>query len=62
MPLAGTLPRYRRWSEEIAEVAGYDHTEAYLALERLIEQYVNGRADSGLAELHGLLQAARSMP
>ena len=62
MPLAGTLPRYRRWSEEIAEVAGYDHTQAYLALERLVEQYVNGRADSGLAELHGLLQAARSMP
>jgi acyl-[acyl-carrier-protein] desaturase len=57
-----TLPRYRRWSAEVADAAGYDHTQAYLALERLVEQYVNGRADSGLADLHGLLQAARSMP
>jgi acyl-[acyl-carrier-protein] desaturase len=61
MPLADTLPRYRRWSEEVAEVAGYDHTQAYLALERLVEQYVNGRA-GGLSDLYGLLQAARSMP
>jgi len=62
MPLADTLPRYRRWSAEIAEAAGYDHTEAYVALERLVEQYVNGRGGSGLDELHGLLQAARSIP
>lgn len=62
MPLADTLPRYRRWSAEVAGTAGYDHTEAYLALERLVGQYVNGRAGSGLGELHDLLQAARSMP
>jgi len=62
MPLADTLPRYRRWSAEVAETAGYDHTEAYLALERLVEQYINGRGDSGVAGLHGLLRAARSMP
>ena len=62
MPLADTLPRYRRWSAEVADTAGYDHTQAYVALERLVEQYVDGRADSGLAGLHGLLQAARSMP
>jgi len=62
MPLADTLPRYRRWSAEVAGAAGYDHTQAYLALERLVEQYVNGRADDGLADLRGLLQAARSMP
>ena len=62
MPLADTLPRYRRWSAEIAGTGGYDHTQAYLALERLVEQYVNGQAGSGLTELHDLLQAARSMP
>ncbi len=62
MPLADTLPRYRRWSAKIADTAGYDHTQAYLALERLVEQYANGRAGSGLTELHDLLQAARSMP
>jgi acyl-[acyl-carrier-protein] desaturase len=62
MPLADMLPRYRRWSQEIAETAGYDHTQAYLALERLVEQYVDGRADDGLSGLYGLLKAARSMP
>lgn len=62
MPLAGLLPRYRRWSQEVAETAGYDHTQAFLALERLVEQYVNGRVDDGLSDLYGLLKAARSMP
>ena len=59
MPLADMLPRYRRWSAEIAENTGYDHMEAYVALERLVDQYINGRDDSGVA---GLLRAARSMP
>ena len=62
MPLADTLPRYRRWSAEVADTAAYDHTQAYVALERLVEQYINGRDDTGLAGLHGLLRAARSMP
>jgi acyl-[acyl-carrier-protein] desaturase len=59
MPLADMLPRYRRLSAEFAETTGYDHHEAYMALERLVEQYINGRDDDGLA---GLLRAARSMP
>lgn len=62
MPLADTLPRYRRWSAEVARTAGYDHTEAYQALERLVGQYANGRTDSRLTDLHDLLQTARSMP
>jgi hypothetical protein len=62
MPLAETLPRYRRWSQEVAATAGYDHTEAYVCLERLVDQYTRSAVGSGPDEAAALLRAARSLP
>jgi acyl-[acyl-carrier-protein] desaturase len=61
MPLAETLPRYRRWSQEVAATAGYDHRQSYLALERLVDSYTAAAGDS-LDEVAALLRAARSLP
>jgi acyl-[acyl-carrier-protein] desaturase len=61
MPLAETLPRYRRWSQEVAATAGYDHRQSYLALERLVDSYTSAAGDS-LDEVAALLRAARSLP
>ncbi|WP_309248820.1 acyl-ACP desaturase [Streptomyces sp. MNP-20] len=39
MPLANTLNDYWRWSLKVAAAVGYDHTEAYDALGRLVREY-----------------------
>lgn len=62
MPLAETLPRYRRWSLEVADAAGYDHTEAYSALGRLVGQYANAPGEADLNELLNLIGKLRTMP
>ncbi|HEX3782759.1 MAG TPA: acyl-ACP desaturase [Pseudonocardiaceae bacterium] len=62
MPLADTLPRYRRWSLEVADAAGYDHTEAYTALGRLVDRYANAPGEADLNELLTLISTLRTMP
>lgn len=62
MPLAETLPRYRRWSDEVAGTVGYDYTECFTALDRMIDKYARSSARSGTTELVLLLQAIRAMP
>jgi acyl-[acyl-carrier-protein] desaturase len=62
MPLAETLPNYRRWSLRLADAVGYDHTEAYTALGRLIDQYANTPGESDPDGMEQLLCAARTMP
>ncbi|MEV6431679.1 acyl-ACP desaturase [Nocardia sp. NPDC051463] len=61
MPLSDTLPNYRRWSYSVAETAGYDHTEAYTALERMIRQFVDSPGDE-LGELLDLTRSLRTLP
>ncbi|MEU8567825.1 acyl-ACP desaturase [Streptomyces pathocidini] len=46
MPLADTLTDYWRWSLKVADSVGYDHTEAYEALVRLVREYT-GTAGEG---------------
>ncbi|MFC8528205.1 acyl-ACP desaturase [Nocardia sp. NPDC057227] len=45
MPLADTMRGYWRWALEIADVASYDHTEAYEHLIRVIDRAVDARTD-----------------
>ncbi|MGW4125395.1 acyl-ACP desaturase [Nocardia sp. NPDC004711] len=45
MPLADTLRGYWRWALRIAEVADYDHTEAYEHLLKVIDRAVDARTD-----------------
>ncbi|MCC3313877.1 acyl-ACP desaturase [Nocardia africana] len=45
MPLADTLRGYWRWALQIADVAGYDHTDAYDHLIKVIDRAVDARSD-----------------
>ncbi|SDD10765.1 acyl-ACP desaturase [Actinokineospora iranica] len=45
MPLADTMRGYWRWALKIADVARYDHTEAYEHLIRVIDRAVDTKSD-----------------
>ena len=45
MPLADTMRGYWRWALKIADVADYDHTEAYEHLVKVIDRAVDTRTD-----------------
>ncbi len=45
MPLAETIRGYWRWAFKIADVARYDHTDAYEHLVRTIDRAVDARSD-----------------
>ncbi|MFI7666191.1 acyl-ACP desaturase [Nocardia sp. NPDC049526] len=45
MPLADTMRGYWRWALKIADVASYDHTEAYEHLVKVIDRTVDARSD-----------------
>ena len=45
MPLADTMRGYWRWALKIADVADYDHTEAYEHLVKVIDRAVDARTD-----------------
>lgn len=45
MPLADTMRGYWRWALQIADVASYDHTEAYEHLIKVIDRTVDTRTD-----------------
>lgn len=45
MPLADTMRGYWRWALKIADVAAYDHTEAYEHLVKVIDRTVDARSD-----------------
>lgn len=51
MPLADTLNGYWRWSLSVADAAGYDHTEAYEALLRLVGGFSDSRGDASTVDL-----------
>lgn len=62
MPLATTLTGYRRWSFELADSFGYDHTEAYAALGRIVAEFVAHPGQAGADEMMGLLDSLGRLP
>jgi len=61
MPLAGTLRGYWRWALRIADVASYDHTEAYEHLVRVVRHAVDAPSDR-VDELARFVRACRALP
>ncbi|MFI9408545.1 acyl-ACP desaturase [Nocardia gamkensis] len=60
MPLADTMRGYWRWALKIADVASYDHTEAYEHLVKVIDRAVDARSDR-LDELVRFIDECRSL-
>lgn len=60
MPLADTMRGYWRWALKIADVASYDHTEAYEHLVKVIDRGVDARTDR-LDELVRFIDECRSL-
>jgi acyl-[acyl-carrier-protein] desaturase len=62
MPLAETLPRYRHWSNRVAATVGYDHTEAYECLLRMVDRYVSRPGTGDANDLSELWLGTRTLP
>ncbi|WP_330253449.1 acyl-ACP desaturase [Nocardia sp. NBC_00565] len=60
MPLADTMRGYWRWALKIADVAAYDHTEAYDHLVKVIDRTVDARSDR-LDELVRFIEECHSL-
>ncbi|MEU0874656.1 acyl-ACP desaturase [Nocardia brasiliensis] len=60
MPLADTMRGYWRWALRIADVAAYDHTEAYEHLIKVIDRAVDARTDR-LDELVHFIDECRTV-
>ncbi|WP_433579756.1 acyl-ACP desaturase [Nocardia brasiliensis] len=60
MPLADTMRGYWRWALRIADVAAYDHTEAYEHLIKVIDRAVDARTDR-LDELVRFIDECRTV-
>jgi hypothetical protein len=61
MPLADTLAGYWRWSLRVADAAGYDHTEAYEALARVVKDFTGERGETSAEDLLSLVQRLRGL-
>lgn len=59
MPLADTMRGYWRWALRIADTAGYDHTDAYEHLVRVVQRAVDAPSDR-VDELTRFVRACRS--
>ncbi|MEV6949757.1 hypothetical protein AB0N07_49265 [Streptomyces sp. NPDC051172] len=62
MPLAATLAGYRRWSFHLADALGYDHTEAYGALARLVSDFVDNPGQAGSDDVMRLIDSLGRLP
>lgn len=60
MPLAGTVRGYWRWALRIADVARYDHTDAYEHLIAVIDRAVDTRTEP-LDELVRFVDSCRTL-
>lgn len=60
MPLAGTVRGYWRWALRIADVARYDHTDAYEHLIAVIDRAVDARTEP-LDELVRFVDSCRTL-
>lgn len=61
MPLADTLTGYWRWSLTVADAAGYDHTEAYESLARVVKDFTGERGDASAEQLLSFVQRIRGL-
>lgn len=60
MPLAETLKNYWRWALRLADVAGgYDHTEAYEELVRIVQRTADARTETQGEDLADLVRKIR---
>ncbi|GAB2706936.1 acyl-ACP desaturase [Nocardia thraciensis] len=62
MPLADTLTDYWRWSLRVSDSVGYDHTEAYEALLRLVREQTYTPGEMDTADLIDFVSAVRRLP
>lgn len=59
MPLADTLKGYWRWSLRVADAAGYDHTEAYESLVRLVDGFSTSGGEASATDLAAFVDRIR---
>lgn len=61
MPLSNTLKGYWRWAVRITDAVGYDHTEAYQHLVRVVERTADASQRSRTADLNDFVRAIRQV-
>ncbi|AHH97310.1 hypothetical protein GCM10010174_72570 [Kutzneria viridogrisea] len=61
MPLADTLKGYWRWSMKITDATSYDHTEAYDALVRLVDDFATAGGRAAGADLTEFVHRIRAI-
>ncbi|RSM80105.1 acyl-ACP desaturase [Kibdelosporangium aridum] len=61
MPLADTLKGYWRWSLQVADTAGYDHTEAYESLVRLVKGFTGSSGEASTTDLATFVDQIRQV-
>jgi acyl-[acyl-carrier-protein] desaturase len=61
MPLADTLTGYWRWSLKVADAVGYDHTEAYESLARVVKDFTCERGEASAEDLMSFVQRIRRL-
>jgi hypothetical protein len=57
MPLSDTLKGYWRWALRISDAVGYDHTEAYHHLVRIVERTADASTRSRTSDLTDFVQS-----
>ncbi|ADI03835.1 putative acyl-(acyl-carrier protein) desaturase [Streptomyces bingchenggensis BCW-1] len=61
MPLADTLNGYWRWSLRVADTVSYNHTEAYGALIRLVNNFSTTKGGASTADLAEFIHRIRAV-
>ncbi|MBL1098496.1 acyl-ACP desaturase [Streptomyces coffeae] len=61
MPLADTLNGYWRWSLNVIDATSYDHTEAYEALVRLVNDFATSRGNASAEDLAEFVDRIRGI-
>lgn len=61
MPLAETMKGYWRWSLRVADDVGYDHTEAYESVVRLVAGFADKAGERTVDELASFVHALRGI-
>jgi len=61
MPLSDTLTGYWRWSLRVADATGYDHTEAYESLTRVVRDLTGEHGEASAEDLLAFVQRIRGL-
>lgn len=62
MPLADTLDNYWRWALRVGDAVGYRHTDAYLSLGRLVDQFVDRPGSAEVDDVRHLVLDLTRLP